>query len=91
MRTGDGLVLVAGGGAPEAGRRRGEEEPKAGRGLREANELGLEGLLPSIQIGPRRCEDEGGAGGFCKKNATSAADMQAPPVRYTVNTRLYAV
>lgn len=42
-------------------------------------------IIPSIQTG-RRC-----AGGFCKKNATSAADMRAPPVRYTVNTRLYAI
>ena len=50
----DGLVLVAGGGAPVAGRRRGEEEARAGRGLREVKELGLKGLLPSIQIGRRR-------------------------------------
>uniref|UniRef100_A0A452Z9G6 Uncharacterized protein n=1 Tax=Aegilops tauschii subsp. strangulata TaxID=200361 RepID=A0A452Z9G6_AEGTS len=32
-----------------------------------------------------------GGGGFCKKNATSAADRRALPVRYTVNTRLYAI
>ena len=51
---GDGLVLVTGGGAPVAGRRRDEEEARAGRGLREAKEHGLEGLLPSIQIGRRR-------------------------------------
>jgi hypothetical protein len=30
-------------------------------------------------------------GVFCKKNATSAPDRRAPSVRYTVNTRLYAV
>ena len=40
--------------SPVAGRRRGEEETRAGRGLREAKELGLEWLLPSIQIGPCR-------------------------------------
>ena len=43
---GDGLVLVAGGDARTAGRRRGEEEARAGRGLWEAKELGIEGLLP---------------------------------------------
>nr|XP_020149337.1 elongation of fatty acids protein 3-like [Aegilops tauschii subsp. strangulata] len=32
-----------------------------------------------------------GGGGFLQKNATSAADRRALPVRYTVNTRLYAI